>query len=68
MGCFIRRLRVAPPFGDEGRFTPRAALMRVFYAFMRLTSVLSRNWDRDGQGRVWYDRKTECTVVLVNDE
>ncbi len=68
VGCFIMRLRVTPPFGDEGRFTLRAALMRTFYAFIGLTSILTRNWDRDGRGRTWYDRRTNCTVALVNDE
>lgn len=67
VGCFIMRLRVTPPFGDEGRFTLRAALMRSFYSFVGLTSILTRNWDRDGQGRTWYDRRTGCTVVLVSD-
>jgi uncharacterized RDD family membrane protein YckC len=68
VGCFIMRLRVTPPFGDEGRFTLRAALTRTFYAFIGLASILTRNWDRDGQGRTWYDRRTGCTVVLVSDQ
>jgi hypothetical protein len=67
VGCFIMRTRVTPPFGNEGRFTVRAALMRVFYAFGGLCR-LWRNRDRDEQGRTWYDRKTACTVVLVSDE
>jgi RDD family protein len=68
VGCFIMRLRVAPPFGDHGRFTFRAALRRAFYAFFGLCSILTRKWDRDGQGRTWYDRETDCTVVLVSDQ
>jgi uncharacterized RDD family membrane protein YckC len=68
VGCFIMRLRVTPPFGDEGCFTLRTALMRTYYAFVGLTSMLTRNWDRDGQGRTWYDRKTDSTVVLVSDQ
>jgi uncharacterized RDD family membrane protein YckC len=68
VGCFIMQLKVTPPFGDEGRFTLRAALKRTFYAFTGLSSILTRNWDRDGQGRTWYDKKTDCTVVLVSDQ
>jgi uncharacterized RDD family membrane protein YckC len=68
VGYFIVGLRVAPPFGNEGRFTFKAALLRTFYAFTGLASVLTRNWDRDGQGRTWYDRKTDCTVCIVNDD
>ncbi|MFI5097519.1 MAG: RDD family protein [Candidatus Acidiferrales bacterium] len=70
VGCFIMRLRVAPPFGDEGSFTFKAALMRTYYAFIGLVTLtlLTRNRERDEQGRTWYDRKTSCTVVLVNDD
>jgi uncharacterized RDD family membrane protein YckC len=68
VGCFVMRLRVTPPFGDQGCFTLRAALGRTFYAFFGLCSMLTRNWDRDGQGRTWYDRETDCTVVLVSDQ
>jgi len=70
LGCFIMRLRVAPPFGDEGSFTLKAALMRTYYAFIGLVTLtlLTRNRERDDQGRTWYDRKTNCTVVLVNDD
>jgi len=68
VGYFIVGLRVAPPFGNEGRFTFKAALLRTFYAFVGLTSVLTRKWDRDGRGRTWYDRKTECTVCIVDDD
>ena len=68
VGYFIVGLKVAPPFGDEGRFTFKAALVRTYYAFVGLTSALTRKWDRDGQGRTWYDRKTNCTVVLVEND
>jgi uncharacterized RDD family membrane protein YckC len=68
VGYFIVGLKVAPPFGDEGRFTLKAALMRTYFAFVGLCSVLTRKWDPDGQGRTWYDRKTNCTVVLVDDD
>lgn len=63
VGYFIMRLKVTPPFGDEGRFTLKAALLRTFWAFMGV----ARNWDQDSQGRTWYDRKTGCEVVLVSD-
>src|SRR5271165_2007109 len=46
VGYFIMRLKVTPPFGDEGRFTFKAALMRTFYAFIGFASLLARNWDR----------------------
>lgn len=68
VGYFIVGLKVAPPFGTEGRFTFKAALLRTYYAFIGLASGLTRNWDRDGQGRTWYDRKTDCTVCIVNDD
>lgn len=68
VGYFIVGLKVAPPFGSEGRFTFKAALLRTFYAFIGPASVLSQDWDRDGQGRTWYDRKTDCTVCIVNDD
>jgi hypothetical protein len=67
VGCFIMRLKVTPPFGDGGCFTFRAALKRRYYEFMGLTSLLSRKWDRDEQGRTWYDIQTNCTVVLLDD-
>ena len=31
-------------------------------------TFLTRRWDRDGRGRTWYDLKTNCTVVLVEDD
>lgn len=68
VGDFVMGLRVAPPFGDEGRFAFKAALVRTFYAFIGLASILTRKWDRDGEGRTWYDRKTNCAVRLVSDD
>lgn len=68
VGCFIMRLKTTPPFGDGGRFTFRAALNRTFYEFRGLTSVISRDWKRDSEGRTWYDIETNCTVVLIGDD
>jgi len=68
VGYFLFRLKLAPPFGAEGRFTIKTALVRTFYAFVGISSAVRRKWDRDGQGRTWYDRKTNCTVVFVNDD
>ena len=68
VGCFIMRVKTTPPFGDGGRFTFWAALRRTFYEFRGLTSVLSRDWKRDIDGRTWYDIETNCTVVLVEDD
>ncbi len=53
---------------SRGRQTVGCFIMRTYYAFVGLTSMLTRNWDRDGQGRTWYDRKTDSTVVLVSDQ
>jgi hypothetical protein len=68
VGCFIMRIKTTPPFGDAGRFTFRAALRRTFYEFRGLTSVLSRDWKRDSDGRTWFDVATNCTVVLIDDD
>jgi RDD family len=68
VGCFIMRLKTTPPFGDGGRFTFRAALSRTIYEFRGLTSVISRDWKRDSEGRTWYDIETNCTVVLIGDD
>ena len=68
VGCFIMRVKVAPPFGKDGRFTFRAAIVRTFYAFVGLCSIATRKLDRDEQGRTWYDRTTNCTVVMVSDD
>jgi uncharacterized RDD family membrane protein YckC len=68
VGYFIVGLRVAPPFGSEGCFTLKVSLQRTFYAFIGLAGVLTKKWKRDGQGRTWYDRKTESTVCIVTDD
>ncbi len=66
VGCFVMRLRVTPPFGEEGRFTFREALRRTGYG---LWGLMTWKWAakgfRDGQGRTWWDRETDCRVVLV---
>jgi uncharacterized RDD family membrane protein YckC len=67
VGCFIMRLKVTPPFGDGGCFTFPNALKRTYYEFSGLATFLTRKWDRDGQGRTWYDIQTNCTVVLIED-
>jgi RDD family len=68
VGYFIVGLKVTPPFGDEGRFTFKAAVVRTFYASWGGCSVFTRSWDRDEEGRTWWDRQTNCTVALVNDD
>jgi hypothetical protein len=68
VGYFILRLKLAPPFGTEGRFTMKAAFIRAYYAFTGGISYFARNWDRDGQGRTWYDRKTNAVVLFVDDD
>jgi len=69
VGCFIMRIKVTPPFGDRGNFTFRQAIRRAYYEFNGFSPFLwlSKNWDKDGHGRTWYDIKTNCTVVLVED-
>lgn len=69
VGGFIMRLKVTPPFGDGGRFTFWQALRRTYYEFNGLSPFLwlSKDWDKDGQGRTWYDVKSNCTVVLVDE-
>lgn len=69
VGCFIMRIKVTPPFGDRGRFTFHQAIRRTYYEFNGFSPFLwlSKDWDRDGQGRTWYDIKSDCTVVLVED-
>jgi hypothetical protein len=66
VGCFVMRLRVTPPFGTEGSFTFRQAVQRTWYEFRGLCGFLSTGKDRDSEGRTWWDRKTNCTVVLVD--
>jgi hypothetical protein len=58
---------VTPPFGDRGRFTLREAMKRTYYEFTGLCSMFGRKWDSDELGRSWYDRRTNCTVVLIDD-
>ena len=69
VGCFIMRIKVTPPFGNRGKFTFRQAIRRAYYEFNGFSPFLwlSKNWDKDGHGRTWYDIKTNCTVVLVED-
>lgn len=67
VGCFVTGIRVMPPFGNDGSFTFRAAAVRTVYALIGLFLLMTLDWDRDEQGRTWYDRKTGCTVVLVSD-
>jgi hypothetical protein len=66
VGCFVMRLQILPPFGDAGSFTLREAVRRTYYEFKGL-SIL-RKLDRDSHGRTWYDRETNCTVVLTKYE
>jgi len=68
VGCFIMRIKVTPPFGDDGCFTFRSALKRTYYEFSGLATFFTRNWDRDGHGRTWYDIQTNCAVVLIEDD
>lgn len=68
VGCFIMRLRVTPPFGDEGRFTFPDALRRTFYEFRGLCTSVWQGYDIDGLGRTWYDRETDTRVVLISDD
>jgi hypothetical protein len=69
VGCFVLRLRVTPPFGDQGRFTFREALRRTGYA---LWGLLTWKWAlegfRDRQGTTWWDRETDSRVVLIQYE
>ena len=66
VGCFVMRLRVTPPFGTEGSFTFRQAVQRTWYEFRGLCGFLWAGKDQDSEGRTWWDRKTNCTVVLVD--
>jgi len=65
VGCLVMRLRVTPPFGTEGSFTFRQAVQRTWFEFTGLCGFLWAGKDRDSEGRTWWDRKTNCTVVLV---
>lgn len=68
VGCFVMRIKVTPPFGDEGCFTFKEALRRTWYEFRGLCWLWGPKGGRDSQGRTWYDRETNCSVVLVNYE
>jgi uncharacterized RDD family membrane protein YckC len=68
VGCFIMRLRVTPPFGLRGAFTFRQAARRVWMEFAGTASIFGRGSDRDSQGRTWYDRETDSTVILIKYE
>ena len=68
VGCFILRLKTTPPFGNQGAFTFRQAVRRVWFEFQGGLSILQLREGRDGQGRTWYDQKTNCTVLLVRYE
>lgn len=67
MGCFVMRLKVSPPFGTTGCFTLRDASRRLGYV---LLGMATWQWARkdflDEQGRTWWDRETNCEVVLVD--
>jgi uncharacterized RDD family membrane protein YckC len=69
VGCFVLRLRVTPPFGDQGRFAIREALRRIGYT---VWGLMTWKWAlkdfRDSHGRTWWDRETDCRVVLVEYE
>jgi uncharacterized RDD family membrane protein YckC len=65
-GCFLMGIKVTPPFGDDGRFTLREAARRTGYELWGMLKMVgARKSDRDGQGRTWWDRETDCRVVLV---
>jgi len=68
VGCFIMRLRLAPPFGSRGALTFRTAVRRVWLEFSGMGSFILRRNDRDSQGRTWYDRESNCTVILIKYE
>jgi RDD family len=68
VGCFILRLRTTPPFGDRGAFTSEEAIRRVWFEIRGSCSFLWLRKSRDSQGRTWYDRETNCTVVLIKYE
>jgi uncharacterized RDD family membrane protein YckC len=67
IGEYVMRIKVLPPFGVAGRFTWDAAMKRVWYSFLGAglwPYTLAKKVDRNGQ--TWYDRKTDCSVVLVD--
>lgn len=67
IGCFLMRTKVLPPFGDRGAFTFRQAVRRTWYEVKGLSvlRLFGKDKDRDSQGRIWHDRETNCTVVLI---
>jgi uncharacterized RDD family membrane protein YckC len=65
VGCFIMQLKVAPLFGNEGRFTFRGAARRTGYELCGLFTFWIWKGRRDDHERTWYDRKTGCRVVQV---
>jgi len=65
VGSFIVRIRTTPPYGDRGAFTLREAIRRIWFEIKGLTLLWGAKSGRDGQGRTWYDRKTNCSVILI---
>lgn len=66
IGEYTMRIKVLPPLGVERRFTWGEAVKRIFYSMIGACFwpyTLLDKVDRNGQ--TWYDRKTNCTVVLV---
>ena len=67
IGDYTMRIKVLPPFGVEGKFTWSDAIKRTCYSLAGACLwpyTLLEKVDRNGQ--TWYDRKTNCTVVLVD--
>jgi hypothetical protein len=66
VGSYLLRIRVTPPFGDDGRFTFREAMRRTWYEFRGIASMpFRKDRDQDAYGRTWWDRETDCTVTRV---
>lgn len=65
VGCYLMGTKVTPPFGDEGAFTLRQAVIRTFYEFVGLCGWFSGRLKNDAEGRNWVDRRTGCRVVRV---
>ena len=68
VGGFILRLRVAPPFGNRGAFTFREAVRRIWFEFRGISPFSWLKQGRDSLGRTWYDRETNCQVILIKYE
>lgn len=68
VGCFITCIRTTPPFGDRGSFAFREAARRIWFEIKGLTLFWGVKGGRDSQGRTWYDRETNCTVILIKYE